>query len=179
MRWLDRIRPSKLITCESCGTAHRLEEMHITFGHPDAYLSLTDQQRERWEEDTDFARLDLERFFFRALIEIPVRRKKTAFGYGVWIEVDEQTFARYGDIFRTEGQARERPMAGALANRIPAYQPTTLGLAVDVQMRPAGLRPLAAIREPGHQLAIDQTRGFTIDEILDLHHTLFPPNSGT
>lgn len=172
MRWLQKIRPTKLQTCASCGLAHRLEDMHIGYGRPDLYFTIGDHQREQhWRETTDFAQFGEERFFIRCLAEIAVQRKRHTFAYGVWVEVTGEKYYRYSDIFMDPLQGTEPKFDGAIANHLPMYEPTTLGLPVSVKLRNDRIRPSIHVKDGQHPLALEQERGITVDRVLEIHHT--------
>lgn len=172
MRWLQKIRPTKLQTCVSCGLAHRLEDMQVGFGRPDLYFSLEDHVRaEHWRETRDFAQLAEDRFFIRCLAEIPIERRRHKFAYGVWTEVTAQNFYRYADIFLEPLQRNEPAFDGTIANYVQGYEPTTLGLHVSVKLRSDRIRPWVTVKAADHPLAMEQERGITVDRVLEILHS--------
>jgi hypothetical protein len=174
MRWLKRIRPTKLVTCETCGTAHRIEEMHIAFRRPDYYFTLSETDRASvWDEGSDLAHAGPEHCFIRCVIFISVAQQSVPFGFGVWIQVGEEAYARYAEEFGTERQVELPSVPGVLANKIPGYEPTTLGIPVEVKFQSAGTRPHVVVRSAGHPLEAEQRTGITVDRVLQLHHETF------
>jgi hypothetical protein len=153
--------------------AHRLEDMHVAFGRPDLYFTLSDHEREEhWAENDDFAQLGEERFFIRCVAEIPVIGERQVFGFGVWVEVPLAAYNRYSDIFFSSIQSSEPAFSGSLANRVPMYDPTTLGLPVSVQPRDDRIRPAVTVTSDTHPLALEQRHGITAGRLFEIHHAV-------
>ena len=85
-------------TCTVCGESHAGETRDIRLGLPQPIFLLDEQERRRraYVED-DFAILHGEsgdRYYVRALLELPIDGEDGYFGYGAWVEVSQEDVAR-------------------------------------------------------------------------------------
>ena len=150
------------VRCSICGEVHPRSDIEVTFKRPDPILELEEEERsERCVEGEDLCSIDDRRFFVRGVLPIPVRGRELAYNWGVWAEVDEESFQRILDLWSDEGQASEPPMRGALANDIPLYE-ATAGLPLKVHLTGPTTRPAFHLEESDNPLWKDQQDG--IDE---------------
>jgi hypothetical protein len=71
---------------------------------------------------------------------------------------------------RWEIAGREKthgPFKGRIANSLPIY-PETLNLKIQITIQSVGTRPLFALQEPEHLLAVEQQCGITRERALEL-----------
>src|SRR5262245_23958948 len=130
-----------LVRCVICGKEHALEEAEIAYTYPDAYLEISADQREaRADTHPDFCCLDRERFFVRCLIPIPLLDLPRIYRWGVWAEVEKDTFGEIVQTWRASDQESLPRLIGTIANEI-SYYGRTLGLRVELERR-TDSRPL-------------------------------------
>lgn len=148
-------------TCEVCGETHAGETRDIRMGLPQPIFLLDETERERrsWVAD-DAAVLDGERFFVRALLELPVVGEDGYFGYCAWIEVAEPDFAMLMELWDAEDGWRSGPFAGTLANELSPYA-FTEGLPVQLRLREVQLLPLVELADGEHELVRAQRSGIS------------------
>ena len=151
-------------TCDVCGRAHAGETRDIRLGLPQPIFLLEEEGRRRraYVED-DFAVLntdDGERYFVRALLELPIAGEDGYFGYGTWIEVSKSDVAVIGELWKDESGADAGPFAGTLANELSPYA-FTEGLPVRLKMRDVELLPLVELEDGDHELVRAQRQGIS------------------
>ena len=103
---------------------------------------------------------DAERFFVRALLELPIDGEEGYFGYGSWIEVSPEDFEALGELWHDEDGWRSDPFAGTLANELHPYA-FTEGLPVRLRLREVRLLPLVELDETDHELVRAQRNGIS------------------
>ena len=132
-------------TCDVCGEKHAGETRDIRMGLPQPIFLLDEDEREqRSVVGDDSAVLHGEtgdRFFVRALLELPIAGEHGYFGYGAWIEVSE-------------------PVAGKLANELSPYA-FTEGLQLQIKLRDVELLPLVELEDGEHELVRAQRYGIS------------------
>ncbi|HEX2729166.1 MAG TPA: DUF2199 domain-containing protein, partial [Rubrobacteraceae bacterium] len=103
-------------TCEVCGETHAGEMRDIRLSLPDPIFRIDEPERERraWVgEDSAILRDgESERFFVRALLELPIDGEDGYFGYGSWIEVSAADFDALGELWHDEEGWRSEPFPG-------------------------------------------------------------------
>lgn len=150
------------VRCSVCGEVHSRSEIEVTFKLPDPLLEIGEEEWDtRCVETSDLCSLDDRRFFVRGVLPIPVHGRDVAYSWGVWAEVDEESFQRIVDLWPDEDQAAEPPMRGTLANDIPLFG-TTAGLPLQVFLTGPETRPRFQLDESPHPLRREQQDG--IDE---------------
>jgi hypothetical protein len=151
-------------TCEVCGAAHTGEVRDIRMSLPQPiYLLDEDERRERAYVEDDFAVLhgpNGDRFFVRALLELPIDGEDGYFGYGAWIEVSEADVAELGKLWHDDEGQRARPFTGTLANELNPYAFTD-GLPVRIRLRDVRLLPLVELEDGDHELVRAQRYGIS------------------
>jgi hypothetical protein len=110
-------------------------------------------------------------FFLRALLPIPVRGKREASCWGLWVEVDEATMNRVVELWDDPRQGTEPPFPARVANTIKGYPPT-LGLPGTLQLT-GPTTPPRFVLDPGldHLLAEEQRRGVFPERVLEWLHS--------
>ena len=151
-------------TCEVCGETHAGETRDIRMGLPQPIFLLDeDERRERAYVEDDFAVLHTrngDRYFVRALLELPVDGEDGYFGYGAWVEVSAEDAEALGELWHDEAGEREGPFLGKLANELSPYA-FTEGLPVRIRLRDVRLLPLVELDEANHELVRAQRRGIS------------------
>ena len=159
-------------TCEVCGETHAGETRDIRMGLPDPIFRLDEDERERRAYvDGDFAALDGERFFVRALLELPIDGEDGYFGYGAWVEVSREDVESLGELWHDEEAEEAGPFSGTLANELSPYA-FTEGLPVRIRLRDVRLLPLVELDEANHELVRAQRRGISLHRAHELAATL-------
>ena len=151
-------------TCDVCGEKHAGETRDIRMGLPQPIFLLDEDEREqRSVVGDDSAVLHSEagdRYFVRALLELPIAGEDGYFGYGAWIEVSEPDFAALGELWDDENGWRSEPVAGTLANELSPYA-FTEGLRLQIRLRDVELLPLVELEDGEHELVRAQRFGIS------------------
>jgi hypothetical protein len=159
-------------TCSVCGETHAGETRDIRMGLPDPIFRLDEDERERRAYvDGDFAALDGERFFVRALLELPIDGEDGYFGYGTWVEVSREDAQSLGELWHDEAAHDASQFVGTLANELSPYA-FTEGLPVRIRLRDVRLLPLVELDEANHELVRAQRRGLSLHRAHELAATL-------
>jgi hypothetical protein len=124
------------------------------------FLLDEDEREHRAWVGEDAAILDGERFFVRALLELPIAGEEAYFGYGAWIEVSEADFAALVELWRDQDGWRSEPLAGTLANELSPYA-FTEDLPVQIRLRDVELLPLVELEDGEHELVRAQRYGIS------------------
>jgi len=151
-------------TCDVCGEAHAGVTRDIRMGLPQSIFLLDEEERRRraYVED-DFAMLHTQsgdRYFVRALLELPIDEEDGYFGYGAWVEVSAADVAALGELWDDEEGQRAGPFTGTLANELSPYA-FTEGLAVRIRLRDVQLLPLVELADANHELVRAQRHGIS------------------
>ena len=159
--------------CGTCGKKHRGLPFVIGFEKPGAYFSIpTRQLGSRCGLSTDTCVIDMNRFFIRGCLYVPVRGTRRRFGWGFWAEVSCRTFSQYLELYEQDGCA-ERPYPGRLSVEDGAHEGYTAldGLRVRIQFGTADKRPTFTLRPCRHLLYREQRDGITLER----HHEILEP----
>ena len=151
-------------TCDVCGETHAGETRDIRMGLPQPIFLLDEDERERIARVGDDSAVlnhgDRERFFVRALLELPIAGEDGYFGYGAWIEVSEPDFAALRELWDDDDGWRSEPVAGTLANELSPYA-FTEGLSLQIKLREVELLPLVELEDGEHELVRAQRYGIS------------------
>jgi hypothetical protein len=112
-----------------------------------------------------------ERFFVRALLELPIDGEEGYFGYGTWVEVSAEDFDRLGELWHAHDGWRSEPFAGTLANELLPYA-FTEGLPVRIRLRDVKLLPVVELEDSDHELVRAQLNGISSHRAHDLAATV-------
>jgi hypothetical protein len=82
----------------------------------------------------------------------------------VWASFSEKNFVRATDLWEKSGGETEPPYFGWLSTHLSPYA-DPVNLKTSVHTEPVGERPLIELEATDHPLAIEQSRGITIDRI--------------
>jgi hypothetical protein len=162
-------------TCAVCGETHAGETRDIRMGLPQSIYLLDEEERRRraYVED-DFAILHGaagDRYFVRALLELPIEGEEGYFGYGAWVEVSQDDVAALGELWNDEAGWRSKPFPGTLANELHPYA-FTEGLPVQIRLRDVKLLPLVELADADHELVRAQANGISSHRAHELAATL-------
>ena len=164
-------------TCAVCGETHAGETRDIRLGLPQPIFLLDeDERRRRAHVEDDFAVLNDpagDRYFVRALLELPIDGEHGYFGYGAWIEVSGEDVASLGELWGEEDGWRAEPFVGTLANELSPYA-FTEGLPVRIRLRDVRLLPLVELEDGEHELVRAQRRGISPHRAHELAATVAP-----
>ena len=159
--------------CPCCGNNHS-GVFDLGFAAP-AYWSGSSDPRPNSEAPggTHFLSEDMcvvegRDYFVRCVLEIPLRDVGGRFGYGVWSSLSKANYAAYIESFDSADQGSQGPWFGWLSNSLPGY-PDTAGLPCDVHPRNDRQRPLIAVGDSSHPLAIEQREGISISRLFDIY----------
>ena len=151
-------------SCAVCGETHIGETRDIRMGLPQPIFLLDEEERPRRAHvEDDFALLHDpagDRYFVRALLELPIDGEDGYFGYGAWVEVSGEDVAALGELWSRDDGWRAGPFAGTLANELSPYA-FTEGLPVRLRLRDARLLPLVELEDAEHELVRAQRRGIS------------------
>jgi hypothetical protein len=168
-------------TCAVCGRFHEEEPRDIRMRYPEAVARLpADERRRAVVASDDFCTyVDRERgsrHFARGLLEIPIRDEPSYFGYGAWVELDEEQIARLAELWRDPWAAGEPPFRGRLANELAPYVGTE-GLPARLRLRDVERLPLIEL-ECAHELAVDAREGIDAAGVQRLAHVVLDAGPG-
>jgi hypothetical protein len=162
-------------TCDVCGEKHAGVTRDIRMGLPQPIFLLDEDERDRRAHvEEDFAVLRGEngdRYFVRALLELPIDGEDGYFGYGAWIEVDEADAVALGELWNDEQGEGASPFSGTLANELSPYA-FTEGLPVQIRLRDVQLLPLVELEDANHELVRAQRHGISGHRAHELAATL-------
>jgi hypothetical protein len=159
-------------TCEVCGEAHAGELRDIRLGLPQPIFLLDEEERRsRAYVEDDFAVLDDQRYFVRALVELPIYGEDGYFGYGAWVEVTKDDVTALGELWHDEEGWRSDTFPGTLANELSPYA-FTEGLPVRIRLREVNLLPLIELEDADHELVRAQRNGISSHRAHDLAATV-------
>ena|SRR5438876_6427143 len=141
----------------------------VRAGLPEAIFALSDEERRRrvvLSPGGDFATLDGEQHFARALLEVPIPSEEHCFGWGVWIGL---TAADHAEVAKrwVDRESVGRSYAGWLATDLPPYG-STLGLFGTLTLRAVDKLPGFELRDSEHPLVIEQRAGISLDRAREL-----------
>jgi len=154
--------------CAICGAAIPDPPLDYAYKLPDCVFALSAEQRSpRCNED--FAEMG-ERKFVRGLLPVPIEGGEE-FRYGVWVEVDRDTFERVVRVWNDAAAYRTLTFSGRIANAFPPFGQRTVDVLVDLATRDEKSRPFVIhSREPW--LVGLLARGWTHREHLDVAQAL-------
>ncbi len=154
-------------TCSTCGRYHEEELRDVRTGLPEEIFELPEQERElRARVGSDFAQLDGDRFYVRALLTLPILDEGAGFGWGVWVRVEQRVAGELRAHWQ-DAEAAGCTFAGELAVELPGYG-STLGLEGTLRLRSVELLPAFELAESGHALGLEQREGISLERAREL-----------
>ena len=167
------------VRCAECGEEQALLAMEPSYGRPDAYFEVPEEQRAyltNFSDDDGRIRNadDTERrHFLRALLSFPIRGGKSDCAWGVWVELSADHWQRAYDLWNDAKQAKEPPFPATLANALRGYE-GTLGLPGHVRLMGRKKMPVFELDEGvDHPLAREQREGVEAERVVEwvsAHH---------
>jgi hypothetical protein len=149
--------------CSHCGQEHVGLPTDWGYQLPDEVHALNYIDRyARSRSNRDLCTLDEARYFFRALLPIPLIEgtEEDFFSWGVWVEVDKALHDLYVRSW-DENISSRTVQHGHLANDIKVH-PGSIGLPVSIQFMPGTDRPkLQLPQDVSHALALEQRNGIS------------------
>ncbi len=147
--------------CSICGEFHAQLVTDWASKLPDEVWALpVDERLEQVQSNSDLCRWG-ERHFIRGVLQVPFTDLEGGFGWGIWAEVDRDTFSRYLEIFDSDGRA-EPPEKGTIANAMRPYD-DAVGREVTIQFQESTKRPEFFMAFEDHcLLAIEQRAGIDL-----------------
>lgn len=149
---------SNSFVCAQCGVTHEGLLTDYAWKLPDDVWAIPEAKRsDRATWDSDLCNMG-DRFFIRCVLRVPFTEREGDFGWGVWVEVDEEDFLRYVELYAVDGSS-EPHKRGKLANLIPGYEDAR-SEPVSIQFAGATARPeVMTGKDSESSLAHDQRRG--------------------
>jgi len=133
---------------------------------PDAIAKMPAEAREKYCVETDdYCRLQLQnaspRVFVRGVVPFAVTGRAQPLRWGLWAEVpSHDDFLRILDLHADPDQHRSAPIDALLANRVFAYDESTLGLSCRIQLVSPRQRPTILLdAESDHPFVREQLEG--------------------
>jgi hypothetical protein len=162
------VRKKSGFTCRSCGKYHAELPMHYGAEAPLAWYAIPAAQRKRrCVLSADQCIIDGRHYFMVGNLEIPVRRVKEPFSWGVWVSLSARNFARACELWERPGREKEPPYFGWLSTALPGY-PDTINLKTQVHTREVGRRPFIELEPTDHPLAVEQREGITRSRVREI-----------
>ena len=168
--------------CSICGQPHDLEHLEPAFARPDAFLSIPPERRATRANDSDEGCILVSEdgkelaYYLRTVLPILVRGEITPIRWGVWVEVDHETYMTVVAHAEDSDQGSLGPFPAALANRLPHY-PDTLGLVGSVRPTSPATRPTFRLASTvNHPFVREATNGVQAERALEWRlWTIHPP----
>jgi len=164
--------------CQTCGLQH--EDLPLCFGIAAPWRALVPENEfnERVELTADQCVVDMQTFFVRGHILIPIHEYPEALAFSVWSSLSEKSFCHMTDRWEAEDRGADPPYFGWLCSPISVY-PSTLHMKVSVQSRSPGLVPLFTVEESDHPLSIDQRQGISVARWHQMALQLLQPSASS
>ena len=149
------------VQCPTCGGRHDLAHVEPSFSRPDAFTQIPPEHRSGRARDSDEGCILVSEdgqtltYYVRTVLRISVRGESKPIGWGVWAEVDHDSYMTIVTHVDDPNQAALGPFPGTLANRLPHY-PDTVGL-------PGSIRPTGPRTRPEFRLAPDSEHPFALE----------------
>jgi hypothetical protein len=162
------------IRCAECGKEHDLSGIEPTYWRPDAFLALTEAEREsRVKHTKDYCIIypseasGTPRCFVRGVLPVVIRGEAEDISWGLWVEMLPAQFDRVWNLWDDPDQRQEAPLACWLANQIKRY-PDTVGLPGALQLESPSSRPTIRLA-PGldHPFAREVAAGVDLPRSLE------------
>ncbi len=152
--------------CRDCNELHDELPMSFHAEMPQAWLEIAEEDEDdRGLLSSDQCEIDGQRFFMRGLLRIPVHGLDESLDWGVWFELDSDSYHHFCDQWEAEGREKEPLHPATLATRLPAFlYPETLGMPVQIRTMPVGERPEVLVAAE-HPLKQDQQNGISKEKL--------------
>ena len=162
------------IRCAECGKEHDLSGIEPSYRHPDAFLALSEAEREsRVRHTKDYCIMysaepgGTPRCFVRGVLPVAILGQSETIGWGLWVEMRPAEFDRVWNLWEDADQSREPPLACWIANRIKRYS-ETIGLAASLQLENPSTRPTIRLAAGlDHPFALEAAAGVDLPRSLE------------
>ena len=161
------------IRCRTCGEEHDLSRIEPSFTRPDAFFAVPPDQRDRRiNADSDTCLISSEdgqtlACFIRAVLRVPIQGAGATIGWGLWVEVSDQTYGHVSAVWNEPAQIQEPPFPCTVANEIPNYQ-STRGLPGTMRLTGIHTRPaLVLAADSQHPFAVEARTGVPLERSLE------------
>jgi hypothetical protein len=112
-------------------------------------------------------------WFLRCVLEIPFQFQEGRFGWGIWVQVSDESIENFRSVFEVDGSHCPREQ-GVIANSIITY-PWSMALPVEVQFGLPSDRPkLYFVGNSSHELALKQKTGLSAEEYHEILQVIAP-----
>jgi hypothetical protein len=174
-----------LLRCSICGQPHDLERLEPAFPRPDGFLSIPSERRQNRANDTDDGCILVSEdgqtltYYLRTVLPVPIRGEVEPIRWGVWVEVDYETYMTVVAHQADPEQASLGSFPATLANRLPHY-PSTLGLAGAIRPTSPATRPVFHLAPSSdHPFAREATGGVLPERAIEWRlWIVHPPSAG-
>ncbi|HEY0116977.1 MAG TPA: DUF2199 domain-containing protein [Allosphingosinicella sp.] len=159
--------------CANCGRDH-VGMFDLAAAAPDYWKGARDYEPNgalRTEGNflsEDFCVLDGEHFFVRCVFEIPVHDLPGRFAFGVWSTLSRRNFDNYLAGFDDNAYPDPGPWSSWFSTRLATF-PDTAGQLCWMTPRGGRQRPVLALDDDGHPLALAQREGITAERVLEIY----------
>jgi hypothetical protein len=149
--------------CGCCGKLLDQVPSDFAYRRPIHYFAVPEAERAtRVKENDDLCVIDDQIHLIRGVMFVPiVDLPGQQFGWGFWAAVSPRSFARYMDLYDSDGSDEPR-FRGLLAVSPPNY-PDLLDAEVEVQLGPSTQRPTFHPTTFEHPLFQEYRDGITIE----------------
>jgi hypothetical protein len=155
-------------TCSCCGEVY--DTVPLCFGSdvPDYYHSVPPEEREqRILLENSLCIVDNEHFFHRGRITIPITDHQENLVFNVWTSISEGNFNKRVNMWNDPERVNQEPYFGWLQTIVPTYGDTINIKTIAIEQE-AGYIPEIRSIEEGHKLTIDQEKGITYKQALEI-----------
>lgn len=169
--------PKQTYKCSCCGKIYA--ELPLCFGSdfPDFYFSVPDdEKKDRIELKESLCVIDLQHFFHRGRLTIPIIDHDEDLIFNVWTTVSSENFEKRMDLWENPERINEEPYFGWLQTKVPTYGETVNMKTIAIEQK-VGIIPIIKSIEVEHSLTFDQENGITyekarkiVDEIMRQEH---------
>lgn len=148
--------------CDVCGQVH--DELPRDFGWklPDELWELPEEVRQEmldWSTDVAY---NEGRWFLRGVLYVPFNFDEGQWGWGIWVEVEEEVMGAAYRCFEMDATNEPR-QPGTIANKIPGFE-DSIGQSVDIQFLTPDKRPIFFFpAESEYPLAKEQREGISAE----------------
>ena len=159
-------------TCSICGVHH--ESFPLCFGAPPPWqaMGITDDEVEaRVVATDDHCVVDVEHYFIRGHVEIPIVNSADIFAWSVWCSLSAESFNHVQDRWNDPARKGDSYF-GWLCTTLPCYDMSSLHLPTDVLSRELGVVPEIIVHECEHPIYGEQQNGVRIERIHEIVHSL-------
>ena len=160
--------------CRTCGQYHAGLALAWGADAPDTLRPVpTSEWRRRVKLTSDTCRLDRQRFFVRACLDVPISDTRAIFRHLVWVELSRDAYRDVRSVWRELRGKPFPPYGGELASLLP-YPSPSLGVPIELRWTGSGLRPDVIVGADAHDVGRDQQSGITKEQAYELasayHH---------